>query len=95
MPVRVTGGPLGREAGVVREVSYIAYHTVVAMASGEVCTFGRYNLGRLGHRNADDITARLQSSFRILVTWALLAKLNDWNCSKPRLMRTFRLVRRV
>ena len=40
-------------------------------------------------------TARLQSSFRILVTWALLANSTLWNCSKPRLMRTFRLVRRV
>jgi hypothetical protein len=40
-------------------------------------------------------SARLQSSFRILVTWALSAKSTLWNCSKPRLMRTFRLVRRV
>jgi hypothetical protein len=39
--------------------------------------------------------ARLQSSFRILVTWALSAKIQRWNCSKPRLMRAFRLVRRV
>ena len=39
--------------------------------------------------------ARLQSSFRILVTWALLARFSEWNCSKPRLMRAFRLVRRV
>jgi hypothetical protein len=41
------------------------------------------------------LTARLQSSFRILVTWALPAKIQRWNCSKPRLMRAFRLVRRV
>jgi hypothetical protein len=39
--------------------------------------------------------ARLQLSFRILVTWALSAKTQRWNCSKPRLMRTFRLFRRV
>jgi hypothetical protein len=40
-------------------------------------------------------SARLQSSFRIMVTWALSAKTQRWNCSKSRLMRTFRLVRRV
>ena len=43
----------------------------------------------------DVSAARLQSSFRILVTRALLAKFSEWNSSKPRLMRTFRLVRRV
>ena len=34
-------------------------------------------------------------STAVLVTWALSAKSTLWNCSKPRLMRTFRLVRRV
>jgi hypothetical protein len=38
--VRVTAGLPGGEAGVVREVSCGQLHTVVAMASGEVCTFG-------------------------------------------------------
>ena len=46
VPVRVTDGLPGGEAGVVREVSCGTTHTVVAMASGEVCTFGT---GQLGH----------------------------------------------
>jgi hypothetical protein len=42
-----------------------------------------------------ETTARLQSSFAALVTLALSTKFSEWNCSKPRLMRTVRLVRRV
>ena len=49
VPVRVTDGLPGGEAGVVREVSCGTTHTVVAMASGEVCTFGT---GQLGHRDS-------------------------------------------
>jgi hypothetical protein len=45
--------------------------------------------------NSDIIATRLQSPFHILVTRALLAKFSEWNSSKPRLVRTFRLVRRV
>jgi hypothetical protein len=42
------------------------------------------------------LAARLQSSFRILVTSALSAKLHRCrNCSQPRLMRAFILVRRA
>jgi hypothetical protein len=44
-------------------------------------------------KRSDEKAARLQSSFAVLVTWALSAKSTLWNCSKPRLMRTFRLVR--
>ena len=33
----------------MREVSRGHCNTVVAMASGEVCTFGRGEYGRLGH----------------------------------------------
>jgi hypothetical protein len=51
--------------------------------------------GALVHGNDAAAPARLQSSFAALVTCALLAKFKDWNCSKPRLMGTFRLVRRV
>ena len=40
-------------------------------------------------------SARLQPSFTALVTWALSAKFSDCNRSKPRLMCTFRLVRRL
>jgi hypothetical protein len=46
-------------------------------------------------KRSDEKAARLQSSFAVLVTWALSAKSTLWNCSKPRLMRTFRLFRRV
>jgi alpha-tubulin suppressor-like RCC1 family protein len=46
---RVTGGLPGGEAGLVREVSCSTHHTVVVMASGEVCTFGSGNFGKLGH----------------------------------------------
>ena len=47
---RVVGLDCGmEEAGVVREVRCGSDHTVVAMASGEVCTFGAGEHGRLGH----------------------------------------------
>ena len=54
VPVRVTAGLPGGEAGVVRGVSCGLSHTVVAMASGEVCTFGRGERGRLGHGDTED-----------------------------------------
>ena len=38
-----------KEAGVVREVRCGSDHTVVAMASGEVCSFGAGDQGQLGH----------------------------------------------
>ena len=53
MPARVTDGLPGGEAGVVREVSCGSDHTVVAMASGEVCTFGHGDWGRLGHGDTE------------------------------------------
>jgi hypothetical protein len=58
------------------------------------CTLSHFNLPNEQPQALTD-AARLQSSFRILVTRALLAKFSEWNSSKPRLMRTFRLVRRV
>jgi hypothetical protein len=50
VPVRVTAGLPGGEEGVVREVSCGESHTVVAMASGEVCTCGFGSRGQLGAR---------------------------------------------
>ena len=49
VPVRVTAGLPGGEAGVVRGVSCGYDHTVVVMASGEVCTVGHGDSGQLGH----------------------------------------------
>ena len=43
------------EAGVVREVRRGSDHTVVAMASGEVCTVGHGEYGKLGHGNAEHL----------------------------------------
>eukprot|EP01046_Picozoa_sp_COSAG06_P028857 COSAG06_NODE_2632_length_6548_cov_2.498992_2_plen_548_part_00 len=52
-PQRVTNGLPGGEAAVVREVSCGREHTVVAMGSGEVCTFGNGRFGRLGHGESE------------------------------------------
>ena len=52
-PQRVTNGLPGGEAAVVREVSCGREHTVVAMGSGEVCTFGKGDYGMLGHGESE------------------------------------------
>ena len=52
--VRLTAGLPGGEPGVVRGASCSDYHTVVAMASGEVCTFGNGEYGRLGHGDEEE-----------------------------------------
>jgi E3 ubiquitin-protein ligase HERC2 len=55
-PQRVTNGlQVGGEAAVVREVSCGHDHTVVALASGEVLTFGMGDYGRLGHGESEHV----------------------------------------
>jgi alpha-tubulin suppressor-like RCC1 family protein len=56
-PQRVTNGLPGGEAAVVREVSCGHDHTVVALASGEVLTFGKGDYGMLGHGESEHADA--------------------------------------
>ena len=49
-----------------REVSCGSQHTVVAMASGEVCTFGAGEHGQLGHGDDENsLVPRLLEDLRV------------------------------
>ena len=55
----------------MREVSCGNCHTAVAMASGEVCTFGKGEYGRLGHGESEHVDEDGRGEVNVLVPGVL------------------------